>query len=415
MTGAIRIAATAACSITAVVSIASAVGLPQEIYVWQRAWTPAVVDSIRDHGKDFAALPVLAIEVGWDRGKPAVTQIPVDFNALKAAGVSAYPVLRVGVYTGSFELTAPATQFLCKLSREIIDEWTAHGAAPTELQLDFDCPTSKLADFQLWVKAIRAEVSPIKCTITALPTWLGSPAFEPLAQATDGFVLQVHSFQPPKSADEPYALCDPAKAREYVSRAGRIGVPFRVALPTYGYRLIFAKDGTLKGLAAEGSVKDWPEDTLAREVHADPAEMAVLVRTWKNERPNSMKGIIWYRLPNRDDDLNWPWPTLTSVMAGRVPKAGLSIEAQNRSTGLTELIAINRGNGSATLPDQIKLHWTNARLIAGDGLGGYELQNQNHDGAVLRQTRAKQSLEPGTSKPAGWIRLNQPTEVKIEY
>ena len=42
------------------------------------------------------------------------------------------------------------------------------------------------------------------------------------------------------------------------------------------------------------------------------------------ERPpaTGASALIWYRMPNDDDALNWPWTTLASVMQGKSPQPG---------------------------------------------------------------------------------------------
>jgi hypothetical protein len=47
--------------------------------------------------------------------------------------------------------------------------------------------------------------------------------------------------------------------------------------------------------------------------------VANLVHEWSIDPPANLAGLIWYRLPNEDDDLNWRWPTLAAVMQGRAP------------------------------------------------------------------------------------------------
>jgi hypothetical protein len=154
---------------------------------------------------------------------------------------------------------------------------------------------------------------------------------------------------------------------------------------------------------------------LAREVRANPDELAGLVQQLMNVRPRAFKGIIWYRLPNRGDDLNWPWATLQSVMAGKVPDARLAIKSTTTSHGLTELTMANAGSAMVMPPPTIRLRWQRARLIAGDGLAGYELVETGDAGAVLQRSAATRSLDPGAHVRAGWLRLSEPTEVLIEF
>jgi hypothetical protein len=65
--------------------------------------------------------------------------------------------------------------------------------------IDFDCAESKLDGYRVWVEAIQRRVAPLPVTITALPSWLNSRAFQRLAAVATNYVLQVHSVERPKS------------------------------------------------------------------------------------------------------------------------------------------------------------------------------------------------------------------------
>ena len=116
------------------------------------------------------------------------------------------------------------------------------------------------------------------------------------------------------------ALCDAANARRWVEQAGRLGVPFRVALPTYTDRIAFTADGKLLATEAEGATHAWPEGTVLRAFRPNAADLAALVGEWTKDRPASLTGLLWYRLPVSTDAQNWRWPTLAAVMQGRPPR-----------------------------------------------------------------------------------------------
>ena len=119
--------------------------------------------------------------------------------------------------------------------------------------------------------------------------------------------------------------------------AGKINVPFRVALPTYGYLLAFDKSGKFIGLSAEGPNKSWPVDVQLREVRTDPLEMARLVQFWATNRPSTLRGIIWYRFPTIVDNFNWHWKTLGAIVASRFPRESFRGETRLIETGLVEI------------------------------------------------------------------------------
>ena len=242
-----------------------------------------------------------------------------DAATLRQAGAPVSLALRVGPFPGPFTANDKVALFLGDLAASLVQRPKTNGVSVSELQVDFDCATSKLDGYRVWLEAIQRRVAPLPVTITALPSWLRSSAFKRLAQAAPNYVLQVHSVERPSSFDAPFTLCDPANAQRAVERAGRIGVPFRVALPTYGYVLAFDKSGKFLGLSAEGPARAWPADAKLRQVDSNPRELAALVQGWTARRPAAMRGVIWYRLPVATDSLNWRWPTLGALLAGRIP------------------------------------------------------------------------------------------------
>ena len=172
-----------------------------------------------------------------------------------------------------FSTTNQTTIFLSQLATRAPHRSPFQWSTASEFQIDFDCAASKLDGYRIWVETIRKKITPTPLTITTLPSWLKEPAFKTLVEATDGYVLQVHSVEKPKSFDAPFTLCDPVAAQHAVELAGKINVPFRVALPTYGYLLAFDQSGKFIGLSAEGPNKSWPVDVRVREVRTHPLEM----------------------------------------------------------------------------------------------------------------------------------------------
>lgn len=289
------------------------------------------------------------------------------------------------------------------------------GLEPAELQIDFDCAESKLDGYRVWVEAVRRQISPTTVTITALPCWLNqTAAFGRLIAATDGYVLQVHSFQQPKAFEGNPCLCDPEAAKKAVEKAARLGKPFRVALPTYGYVVAFDRAGNLLGISAEGSAGNWPEDAHVQVMHSDPVAMAELVRTWTQERPANLSGIIWYRLPVATDCLNWQWSTLRAVMNGEAPKAKLLVQARRSKPKLVEIDLINTGSADANPDVCVSVRWTDARVVASDALGGFSSLLANSTELRLQgpTTALSLPLRPGEKRTIGWIRLD--TDRKVE-
>ncbi|HEX3125748.1 MAG TPA: DUF3142 domain-containing protein [Thermoanaerobaculia bacterium] len=390
--------------------------LAQEAYVWQHAWTPAVREAV-GKARDFRSLVVLGAEVDLSSRPPRISRPAIAWDVLKGRPVGL--ALRIGRFhgwsgnagdTGWFAGDPETVRLLARLAADLAREAKSHGLDLWEIQLDYDCPESKLADYPVLVRAVKKAVNPVPVTLTALPSWLRNErAFRDLARSADGFVLQVHFLRTPTRPDQTVELVDPQEAIRAVDQAAKAGQPFRVALPTYAYGAVFDERGALLGLAAEGSRR-----TARAEVSADPQEIASLVRTWTRSRPEEMQGLIWYRLPTVDDARNWPWETLRAVMAGRVPRAGVRAEIREPKPLLHEIDVINTGESEIPIPSPLYIRWDSDTLMAADAIAGTRLFRSSPREARLEAPATVRLLRPGERRTVAWLRFTRPAEVHVE-
>ena len=390
--------------------------LVQEAYVWQRAWTPAVREAVGKAG-DFRSLVVLAAEVDLSSRPPRIARPAIAWDVLKGRPVGL--ALRIGRFhgwsggTGRFADEPETIRLLAGLAGNLAREARSHGLDLREIQLDYDCPESKLADYPVLVQAVKRAVDPTPVTLTALPSWLRHErAFRDLARSADGFVLQVHFLRTPTRPTPPdtaVELVDPQEAVRAVDQAAKAGRPFRVALPTYAYGAVFDERGALLGLAAEGSRRRGQA-----EVSADPKAIAGLVRTWTENRPQEMQGLIWYRLPTADDALNWPLETLRAVMAGRVPRDGVRAEIREPKPLLHEIDLVNTGESEIRLPSPLHIRWDSDTLMAADAIAGTRLFRSGPREARLEAPATLRPLRPGERRTVAWLRFTRSAEVHVE-
>jgi len=391
--------------------------LSHRAYIWQRSWAEPVRHALQEHGTNFSGLVALNAEVTWKAKQPAVTHVPIDHAALAGTRQPVGVALRIGPFPGPFLPDDSTTRFLASLGRSLIAEAQSHQMHPSELQLDFDCAESKLEGYRVWVLAIRKKVAPVPLTITVLPSWLKHPAFKDLIAATDGYVLQVHSLERPVAPNAPFTLCDPATALKAVKQAGQFTVPFRVALPTYGYLVAFDASGHFIGLSAEGPSKSWPLGTTVREVRSNPIEIAGLVESLNKNHPPSMRGFIWYRFPIFGEILNWRWPTLDAIISSRSPRESLRAESRRVEPGLVEISLVNDGELDISSRLAIEVRWSRdggARLLAADGLRGFESVEGGPSTLQLRSRPQSYRLPAGESQVIGWLRFSKDREVQVE-
>jgi hypothetical protein len=166
-------------------------------------------------------------------------------------------------------------------------------------------------------------------------------------------------------------------------------------------------------LTAEGPSLAWLAGTRTLEVRADPKDMAALVAEWTHDRPELMRGLIWYRLPVEGDQWNWSWPTLKTVMEGRVPQAELQAQARHTDRGLIELDLINHGDEDHIGTVRLEVHWNRARRVAADGLLDFELMETDAHAVRFTSLSGNRRLRAGTRQTIGWVRLDQETEVTL--
>lgn len=394
--------------------LSSAPAPVQEAYIWQRSWTPAVVEASKTHASNFSRYVVLGAEVTWHEKEPSVARANPDYALMGGLGIPAGVALRIGPYPGPFHREDAQVRYLCERAREIIAQTSSKGLRIAELQLDFDCRESQLDGYAVWVAAIKAAISPVRLSITALPAWLKQPALPGLLRACDGYVLQVHSLERPVRFDAPFDLCRPDDAVRWVTQASSLGVPFRVALPTYGYAIAFNADGKFVGLSAEGRLPDWPAGTRVREVTAEPQRMAKLVSLWRTNPPPGFSGVIWYRLPVSGDVINWRWETLDAVMHGKSLQTELIAEAKTTEPGLVEIDLINRGSIAVMAPTWVTMRWRGSRLVAADSLAGFSILSEKKDSVCVAPQSPWKPLEPGARRRIAWARFSKPTEVSLE-
>ncbi len=389
--------------------------LLHEAYIWQRSWDDSVNDAIDRNAHEFEGLVALVAEVSLAYERMHVTRIPIDYGKLLSSRKPIGIALRIGPYFGPFSRHDEISSGLSVLAASLVEEAKRESLHIRELQIDFDCPESKLDGYLIWIEAIKSRVSPVPVTITALPSWINKHEFKILTDISDGFILQVHSLKPPKYKNDGFEICDPDEANAWIEQASKIGKPFRVSLPTYGYILAYDKNSKFIGLSAEGLNLSQPDGGKLLRIDSDPAEMAGLVKSLTDKRPEELKGVIWYRLPIKRDRLNWNQHTLEAVMNGRTPQSILRPEVHHTSPGLVDIDIFNEGEGPSLSDIEIAVSWEGARLIGADGLNGFKLKKRESTRVSLLSINLKdfRRIEPGERWSVGWLRFDQETEVEV--
>lgn len=280
-------------------------------YLWQRVWTPAVTEAARGCGRPLA---VFAAELSADRTER--TGAPAELWGRN--DVTAVFRLRVDALTenGFDRLAAEIRRNGCR-----------------NIQLDVDVPERRLGEFARLLAGLRKKLPAQvrELSFTALPCHLPHPEFADAAGKADYYVLQLHGIDVPADISEPYALLDARTARTAIGRARRLGLPFRIALPAYAYRLSFdPQSGAFAAISAEG---DAPPDSRFRNRIAAPDP--TLLRDLLRENPDLP--AVWFRLPVRGDKLCYDLAAIRRLEAGEQLEPKLEFELRRVAPRALEL------------------------------------------------------------------------------
>jgi Protein of unknown function (DUF3142) len=388
-----------------VLRIPNAPPLVHEGYVWQRSWNEELGKAIIEAGTGLDGLLYLAGEIVVENGNFKTLRIPVNHSAVRQAGDRPTAVIRIFPSVASGGWTPQARESCDGLLGQIIEEWSREHVGGVALQIDFDCPESRLAEFHEQMREWKNQFPSVPITFTALPSWLVRPEFTALASEFPDYVLQVHSLHLPEKSGRWAGLCDPTEMRMATQAAAKLGVPFRLALPTYSCLVVFDENGKVAEVYGEDLPESLPVgalDTMALD--SDAYLLASMVREWERARPELMTGIVWYRLPAPGDRLNWDWALLERVIIGLPLTQRWSLRADPDPAGYHRIVLRNDGDAPDDLPLRIRLRVPGARVSGSDGLSGYiatelvnaaKLPEANFEWHLLEPLREFQ-------KPSGW-------------
>jgi hypothetical protein len=379
-------------------------GLRQRGYLWQRDWTAAVVDAVVEADRHMDGLVVLGAEIQWTSGKPDPVRATISWPTMKASKKPWAIALRIAPYPGPFVGNDLSTLTIVKEASRLIQEAKNHEVNLDEFQLDFDCAQKKLAGYQIWVRAVRAVVQPLRFVITTLPSWLDEPDFLELISQSEAYVLQVHSI-PTVNEIGRTVLCDSGLARNWVAKASKLAHPFMVSLPTYRCVAGYDQQGNLLGVSMDSVQPAWPRGTRVLEFDTDADELANLVNDWRTNCPPHLSGLIWYRIPVSTDRRNWRWPTLSAVMEGRRPSHRL--EVFKKGVNPVDLSISNEGEADAPVDCEVSVTWTDRTLVAWDALPGWQFRGGSGRALFTSDSRRGLRLSPGAKVDIGWLRYDQ--------
>ncbi len=358
--------------------------LDQQLYVWQRQWTPAHDAALRDSHADFSTLRVLALQAfpnaGWSRAR-------IDPALLKRDGRPVIAVVRLDGQLKALDQDEVTAQI-----QQVISDWQGQGLNLTGVEIDHDAGNARLPAYREFLTHLREALpTSLPLSITALPSWLGSRELPALLSTVDSSVLQVHAVSDPRRG-----LFDADQARQWAKAWSRVTTkPFFLALPAYGVALLPSVGGA-PVVESEVTVERAGQ---RRELLADPQTLRTLGTELRADPPQHLAGLIWFRLPLANDRRAWSLTTLRAVARGDVLGSQLKLQL-SADNGLYDIGIGNRGNLDSAWPERLTLAVSDCE--GADALAGYALQ-QSPD--LLTFTRLRDGRIPaGGQRAIGWAR-----------
>lgn len=371
--------------------------LPHDVYVWQRVWTPAVTAAVADAGGTVSGWRVLGAELdGQGVWRPADPD-----RAVLAA--TAKPVVLVVRIEGQLVRWDGA-----KLRRAVLalaEGWRRDGLTVAAIEIDHDCATARLLAYAEFLRLLRAEMPrDMQLSLTALPTWLGSPALDNVLARVDEAVLQVHAVSDPRGG-----LFDARRARAWMKDFGkRMNRPWRVALPAYGSRVVWDAQGRIAAIESERPALIG--GAISSELIASPQGMVDFLTALDRDRPPHLAGITWFRLPADGDARAWSLPTWRAVVGGQQLRPRLTVLAQAaNSTGLYDVMLANHGTTDGVLPERVLL---DGKCTAADGINQYDIERRGDGFALRRATNGL--MRPGGRRAIGWARCQAAPDLRLD-
>lgn len=373
------------------------------VYVWQRAWDEELKNTVSERAASFENVTVLGAEINWRKEQGwSIKAVGEAINyARENQDNDAGLAVRIGVGVAQHRWDETSVSYALEMIEPVVD-------GVDRVQIDYDCPTSKLADYARFLEALRRRYPEKKIEFTALPDWLYSDDFSRLLEHVDSYVMQVHGVSGHGAG---WVLCDAEQAKKIAEKCAEHYKPYLIALPTYRHVLHLDDEGAIKDVSSEGgrlSVGGRYE-----VVAANAAELAALIRAWESDRPAMMRGVVWFRLPIPTDRMNWTWDTLSKVKQGIVPEGKLKIGFEHDASGLVKVVIENTSDQRMDWPKELIVEWSKGFCIANGVEGDYAIKTVDRKNSLELKWRFnnKEAIHPGQKINVAWLRFDQPESV----
>jgi hypothetical protein len=374
--------------------------LPHDAYIWQRLWTLQLVAAAHRSSDIIRGWRVLVAEA--DRsGRWATVAVPWD--ELLATERPIVAVVRIDGRLDEAAIPSALDQVAARISRVSSQVAASRpGATLAAVEIDYDCPTSKLPIYAKFLAALRPRLAgPTALSITALPTWMSSGDLERLTHEVDEIVLQLHAVDDPRRG-----LFNPVRAEAWVREfSRRINRPFRVALPAYDVRVTWRPDGRLASVESEVPLLLGVAD--GELLGAAPDVLLGFLQALHRRAPPGLIGVAWFRLPIDTDARAWSPQTWRSVVTGALPVGRPSADLV--PTGLSDVWDVVLSNDSLVdvpVPRQVRL---DRACEMADGANGFRLAMVAADvhSPLVLEAASGGRIRAQTKRVIGWARCSK--------
>jgi Protein of unknown function (DUF3142) len=380
--------------------------LTQEVYVWQNRPTPTLTKSMDWASPWFSKINLLWREYKFNETQKDLTESTawrVSAKTLKSPFALSVRIASIRIWQ-----TSSIGASICQDFKKEEHKYEQL----KELQIDFDAKVGQITDYHVFLSTLKTCIAPAVLTFTALPSWIQEPAFSNLAHDLPNYVLQLHYLR--KNSQGTFELYQSDEARRYFNRAEQLGIPFRVALPTYSYFLLSDDKDQTVGIEAEGERRFLNAGARRESVSPDFNAITEDI-VYFREHSKFLRGIIWFRLPVASDENTISLSGFDKLIRGeKIRNGSIELLVRPAKNDLFDIEAVARGDFAAHLPRQIQLHIKRGKFVTWDFFGPCQKQAVGADimEIICNDKDARTFwLKPGSHQKIGWIRTNGTSEV----
>ena len=407
---------------------AASAALVHDAYIWQRVWTSAVGQAVQEATPVVRQWRILAAQTS---SKQQLRQFEPDWQVLATSGKPVLAVVRIDGQLQDFDQDEMRTQMIALYQAWLL-KGAEYGVAVVGLEVDYDCGTQRLIAYAGFLQHLKKSLHAVDkgkgtLSITALPDWLNAQELEDVLAAVDYSVLQVHSVVDPAQGGLFNAQVAKHWVKAYARRSAESGQSFLVALPNYGSRVSWDRNGRITAVTSEAPIPGGGVDAQgsAQELFANPQEISNFLQQGLDyQAMPELKGVAWFRLPTAQDERSWAMPTWLAVMRGEPLRArvGVALVPSPDDAAFYRVVLQNTGEVDVVLPARVNLPKT-CTYADGVRANGYTLQyddakgngvksNDTKGGAMFLQKQDQSLLKAGQQSEIGWARC--PVNVNMD-